>query len=109
VRADVALLAFMARARAARSAAPGTRDREHPDTAERATSKCLHARAQLAATVNDGVPGSLVGVGIGTDQEEARPVKKGKSQLKKPAADKPKTAKVKPPRQAKLAHRPKDQ
>jgi hypothetical protein len=34
-------------------------------------------------------------------------VKKGKAQLKKPAADKEKARHVKPPKPAKLAHRPK--
>jgi hypothetical protein len=36
-------------------------------------------------------------------------VKKGKGQAKKPALDKPKAAKVKLPKQAKVAHRPKAQ
>ncbi len=36
-------------------------------------------------------------------------MKRGKSQAKKPAATKAKQPKVKPPKQAKLAHRPKAQ
>jgi hypothetical protein len=36
-------------------------------------------------------------------------MKRGKSQAKKPAVAKTKAVKVKPPRQAKLAHRPKPQ
>jgi hypothetical protein len=36
-------------------------------------------------------------------------VKRGKSQVKKPPVAKVKAVKVKPPRQAKLAHRPKAQ
>jgi hypothetical protein len=36
-------------------------------------------------------------------------VKRGNSQAKKPAVAKAKPVKVKPPRQAKLAHRPKAQ
>jgi hypothetical protein len=47
-------------------------------------------------------------VSIGRTQGE-RAMKKGKSQAKKPAADKPKAQKVKPPKQAKTAHRPKPQ
>jgi len=36
-------------------------------------------------------------------------VKNGRGQTKKPAAEKPKAVKVKPAKQAKMAHRPKDQ
>ena len=36
-------------------------------------------------------------------------VKRGRSQTKKPAVEKPRATKVKPPRQAKMAHRPKSQ
>jgi hypothetical protein len=36
-------------------------------------------------------------------------MKNGKGQVKKPAADKPKSAKVKPAKQAKVAHRTKVQ
>jgi hypothetical protein len=35
--------------------------------------------------------------------------KQGKGQVKKPAQDKPKTARVKPPKAAKMGHRPKGQ